>query len=66
MGKRLENLVETDQMMKELQSYKFDPSRYDPTGGDGFVRGDWREVEDVLMDGVITDDEYEKMLRTHL
>lgn len=29
--------------------------------GDGFVRGNWRQIEDALMAGLITDVEYERI-----
>jgi hypothetical protein len=37
--------------------------QYDPTGGDGFIRGDWRQVESALLAGLITDEEYERIAR---
>ena len=38
---------------------------YDPTGGDGFIRGEWRQVESALLSGLITDEEYERIAMTH-
>ena len=35
--------------------------QYDPTGGDGFIRGEWRQVENALLAGLITDEEYERI-----
>lgn len=36
------------------------PRGYDPTGGDGYIRNEaWTEVENALLDGIITDEEYE-------
>lgn len=35
--------------------------QYDPTGGDGYLRGDWRKAENALLAGLITDDEYETL-----
>ena len=37
--------------------------QYDPTGGDGFIRGEWRQVESALLAGLITDEEYERIAR---
>ena len=39
--------------------------QYDPTGGDGFIRGEWRQVESALLAGLITDEEYERIAVTH-
>jgi hypothetical protein len=39
--------------------------QYDPTGGDGFIRGEWRQVENALLAGLITDEEYERIAMTH-
>jgi len=37
--------------------------QYDPTGGDGFIRGEWRQVESALLAELITDEEYEQIAR---
>ena len=49
--------------MNMLLSYAYTPGRHDPTGGGGFVRGDWRQIENALIAGLITDEEYERIAR---
>lgn len=48
---------------KKDKGYAITPGCYDPTGGDGFVRGDWRQIENALIAGLITDEEYERIAR---
>lgn len=60
---RTAGLIDTDTMMEALIAYSYEPGRYDPTGSDGFVRGSWRQIEDALTAGLITDEEYERVAR---
>ena len=63
INRRAVGEIDGDEMMEALLSYSFMPGQYDPTGGDGFIRGDWRQVESALMAGLITDEEYERIAR---
>lgn len=63
INRRAVGQVDTDAMMTALLSYTYAPGQYDPTGGDGFLRGDWRQVEDALVAGLISDEEYERVAR---
>ncbi len=60
---RTAGLIDTDTMMETLIAYSYEPGRYDPTGGDGFIRGSWRQIEDALAAGLITNEEYERVAR---
>lgn len=51
------------QMMRDLEKFAYSPQQYDPTGGDGFLRGDWRQIEQALVDDLISDAEYEHLAR---
>ena len=42
----------------QTQSLGLAREGHDPTGGDGFVRDAWRHVENALLAGLITDEEY--------
>lgn len=55
--------IDTPAMMEFLLSSDYGADGYDPTGGDGFVRGHWRQIEDALVLGLITDEEYEWVAR---
>ncbi|MFT3970673.1 MAG: hypothetical protein QM695_10450 [Micropruina sp.] len=44
--------IDTAAMMEFLLSSDYGEDGYDPTGGDGFVRGHWRQVEDALVLGL--------------
>lgn len=63
INQRAVGQIDTESMMGSLVSYRYAPGSYDPTAGDGFVRGDWRQIEDALVAGLITDAEYERIAR---
>ncbi len=55
--------IDTATMMKGLVSYEYRSGQYDPSGGDAYLRGDWRQIENGLAGGLITDEEYEEIAR---
>lgn len=63
INQRAVGQIDTETMLNTLVSYSYAPGSYDPTGGDGFLRGDWRQIEDALVSGLITDEEYERVAR---
>ena len=63
INRRAVGQINTDAMMSTLLSYAYIPGQYDPSGGDGFLRGNWRQIESALITGLITDEEYERIAR---
>jgi hypothetical protein len=61
INQRAVRQIDDETMMNMLLAYAYTPGRHDPTGGDGFVRGDWRQIENALIAGLITDEEYERI-----
>lgn len=55
--------LDDDAMMAGLLRCRFTPGTHDPSGGDGYIRGSWREIENALVAGLLTDDEYERIAR---
>lgn len=55
--------IDAEEMMEALMTYTYSAGQYDPTSGDGFIRGAWRQMEDALTAGLISDDEYERIAR---
>jgi hypothetical protein len=54
------------EMMSRLLRHAYTRSRHDPTGGDGYIRGTWNQVERAVGLGLLTDDEYEMVARRAL
>lgn len=63
INQRVVGDIDTETMMDSLTSYAYSPAGYDPAGSDGFVRGDWRQIENALTAGLITGQEYERVAR---
>lgn len=63
INQRVVGEIDTSVMMDALISCSYGQVGYDPTGGDGFIRGDWRQMENALTSGLITDEEYERVAR---
>lgn len=61
INQRTVGRIDSLEMMSLLVSFDYEPARYDPTSGDGFLRGDWHQIEDALVNDLITDEEYEKL-----
>lgn len=54
--------ISTEEMMAEL-THPYSAHQYDPTGGDGFIPGTWRQIEDLFLESLITDEEYNQLAR---
>ena len=63
INQRVVGDIDTETMMETLIAYAYSPAGYDPAGSDGFIRGEWRQVENALTAGLITDQEYEHVAR---
>ena len=63
MERRAVGAIDDQTMMAHLLQQTYTAGTHDPTGGDGYVRGSWREIENGLTDGLLTDDEYERIAR---
>lgn len=50
--------ISTELMMTLLSAESYTSGLHDPTGGDGYIRGTWDEIQWLLMDDLITDEEY--------
>ena len=55
--------INDTEMMRQLENFNYEPLRYEPTPGDGVLRGDWRGIEDALVNDLITEEEYEQLAR---
>lgn len=57
--------ITTTTMMEELLKLSISDHQHDPTGGDGFISGDWRYLEKALMNNKISNDEYILLATRH-
>ena len=53
--------IDRESMLQMLMHLEYAPACLDPTGGDGYVAGDWKQIEQALIDGELTDEEYERI-----
>lgn len=58
---RQKGKIFSQDMMAILLSKTYTSGTYDPTGGDGYVRGDWADIEDSLTEGLLTHEEYMRL-----
>ena len=53
--------IDRETMLQMLMRHEYVSALYDPTGGDGYIAGDWKQVEQAFIDGELTDEEYERI-----
>lgn len=63
IGLRATGQIDSATMMKRLTAHAYSPGQHDPTGGDGYIRGTWREIERALGRGLLSNAEYEQIAR---
>lgn len=50
--------IDEDDMLDRVLDMRLTLGAYDPTGGDGYVRGTWDDVASAVGRGLITDEQY--------
>ena len=63
IDRRAVGAIDDDEMMAALLVRSYSHGRHDPTGGDGYIRGTWSEIERALGKGLLSDEEYERLAR---
>lgn len=53
--------ITRSEMMRRLSTLPVTVAEYDPTGGEGYVRGTWDEIESALGRGLLSDGEYAQL-----
>jgi hypothetical protein len=61
INQRLVGEIDSHTMMEALTSFAYSPGDFGPHGADGFLRGDWRQIENALVEGLISENEYERI-----
>lgn len=55
--------ITTEEMMASLNGATFTLGTFDPTGGDGYLRGTWDQIATALVEGFISEGEYNLLAR---
>lgn len=63
INQRTVGQIDTGTVLSALMTYTYRPGSYNPAGGDGYLRGDWLQIENALATGLITDEEYDHVAR---
>lgn len=61
--RRAAHEISDEQMLDQLLSIQYTSGQYDPSGGDGYVRGSWDQIHWALAEGLLSDEEYATLTR---
>lgn len=61
---RKSEAITQKEFIDRLKAFSYTADTFAPRDLDGVIRGSWSAVEDLLIDGVISDEEYDFLAKT--